>query len=256
MSASTVLSGNTSAAATLFSNTASVASATATTPASSTPSPTGPTTVQNSTAFSYLGCYSDSVQARALTGLANPGDSTKNSVEACSLGCAGYTYFGVEYSAECYCGMSINTGSTLVAGSSPDSTQCNMVCSGDSSEYCGGPNRLNMYQNIPEASVSSSMVLTSSALPLSTSISIASTSTISGSSSSTAVSSSATPLQTGPVHVQAVGAYQFQGCYNESTNIRALSGAAYVNASSMTVEICAGTLSLKLSLLPILLYII
>lgn len=110
-----------------------------TTNTTSTPSPTGPITVQNSTAFNHLGCYSGDVQARALTSLANPGDGTKNSVEACSLGCAEYTYFGVEYSAEYYCGITISAGSSLVAGSSPDATQCNMICSGNRRSTAAAP---------------------------------------------------------------------------------------------------------------------
>lgn len=243
-SSSSVMSEVSLVAATTFTSTGLIAStiattATSTTPLTSTssaPSPTGPITVQNSTEFNYLGCYSDSVQARALTGLANPGDGSKNSIEACSLGCAGYTYFGVEYSAECYCGMIINAGSSLITGTSPDLTQCNMMCSGNSSEYCGGPNRLNMYQNTPMVSASLSITSTSG-MPTS-STSITSISAASASPSITSISSSATPSPTGPVHVQTVGAYQFQGCFNESSNIRALSGAAYVN-TSMTVELCS-----------------
>jgi len=46
----------------------------------------------------------------------------------------GYSYFGTEYSTECYCddGLRPNTGPL------PDS-DCSMTCAGNPSETCGGP---------------------------------------------------------------------------------------------------------------------
>ncbi|KAL2884432.1 hypothetical protein SGCOL_000379 [Colletotrichum sp. CLE4] len=66
----------------------------------------------------------------------------KMSVLQCTNACqaAGYSLAGVEYSSECYCDSQLrNTGSSGFDG-------CNMLCSGNSSEYCGGPNRINVYQ--------------------------------------------------------------------------------------------------------------
>ncbi len=117
-----------------------------------------------------------------------------------------------------------------------------MICSGNSSEYCGGPNRLNIYQNAPKASTSAASISTSSAPSSSVPSLNDSTSSVLTSSfslSSTLIASSATPSPTGPVHVQTVGAFQFQGCFNESNGIRALGSASYVNVST-TVEMCAG----------------
>ena len=175
---------------------------------SSSPTPSGPITVQTGSGFSYLGCYSDSVSSRALTGLANPGPANQNSVEHCASECSGFAYFGVEYGMECYCGNTISGGSAMVAGSTPGATGCDMVCSGNASEYCGGSNRINIYVE----------------------------------ASSTSTASSVTPTSTGPVHVQTVGDYAYQGCWNDiaqTTNTRTLSGASFVNPSGMTVELCA-----------------
>jgi hypothetical protein len=36
-----------------------------------------------------------------------------------------------------------------------------------------------------------------------------------------------------------VGAYTFQGCYTEGTNVRALTGASFYNYTSMTLEMCS-----------------
>ncbi|TGO75044.1 hypothetical protein BELL_0238g00050 [Botrytis elliptica] len=59
--------------------------------------PSGPITVMNLTGWSYLGCYNESTRGRALSGLENPIPGMNNSVEACSMACDGWTYFGVEY---------------------------------------------------------------------------------------------------------------------------------------------------------------
>jgi WSC domain len=54
---------------------------------------------------------------------------------------AGYSYAGVEYSAECYCGNAVVNGGTL-----EDASGCDMTCQANNLLYCGGPNRLNLYK--------------------------------------------------------------------------------------------------------------
>ena len=225
----------------------SIASASSTSSSTPAPTPTGPITVQKGVGFSYLGCYSDSVNSRALSGLINPGVASQNDVEQCASECSAFTYFGVEYGAECYCGSAINGGSALVAGSTPDVTGCNMVCSGNATEYCGGSNRINVYTYVavassalPSSSIASSSVASSN---IGTSSSIT-TSVISAASSASVIStaSSIAPTSTGPVHVQTVGNYVYQGCWNDTqqdSNTRTLSGFAYFNTSGLTVELCA-----------------
>ena len=58
----------------------------------------------------------------------------------CAQFCAGFTYFGVEYATECYCGNSFNAGSVKTSAS-----ECNMVCGGSQCNYCGAGNRLSVY---------------------------------------------------------------------------------------------------------------
>jgi hypothetical protein len=99
-------------------------------------------------------------------------------VGLCTAACktAGYTLAGVEYSGECCkwlakhstlnwessmltrkrgnadCGNTIANGATIAADNG-----CTMLCNGNSSEICGGPSRLNVYDfNKPAASASSS----------------------------------------------------------------------------------------------------
>jgi hypothetical protein len=65
-------------------------------------------------------------------------------IEACQTACssAHYTYAGVEYGQECYCATSILGAATIA-----DDGRCNMACAGNSTEICGGPNGINIYQN-------------------------------------------------------------------------------------------------------------
>ncbi|KAH9207298.1 hypothetical protein DL95DRAFT_527981 [Leptodontidium sp. 2 PMI_412] len=87
------------------------------------------------------GCYID--VGRTLTG----GGYTNNTGmtdESCIAYCekAGYIYAGTEYAEECYC------GNTLASGSGPAPTaDCNVACSGNATEPCGGSNRLNLFWN-------------------------------------------------------------------------------------------------------------
>ena len=117
-----------------------------------------------------LGCYTDSASRALTVPGASPGGADALTVGLCTLACSqgGYSYAGVEYAGECCkshfrggqprlltcfsdCGNAISNGNTLA----PDGpSSCNMICSGNSSEYCGGPNRINIYQ-IGAAPVSS-----------------------------------------------------------------------------------------------------
>ena len=174
--------------------------------ASPTSTPGTPSVVPSAGDFSYIGCFTDSGSNRALTGRSNPVYGATLTVEACAAACAGYTYFGVEYSAECYCGNSLMGGSALAAGgSNPTQNMCDMTCDGDTSEYCGGPNRLNTYQY-----------------------------------NATLASASPTPTPTGPITVEAGVGFSYLGCYSDSVSSRALTGLSNPgSASQNTVEQCA-----------------
>ncbi|KAF2108754.1 WSC domain-containing protein [Lophiotrema nucula] len=102
--------------------------------------------------YNFIGCYAD-VSGKTLT----TKQTTSNimTVEACQAYCSAYTYFGLEFSAECYCGNALNSASTV-----QNSTQCNMPCKGSNSEYCGASNRMQVYQAnriLPSSSIASSL---------------------------------------------------------------------------------------------------
>jgi len=94
--------------------------------------------------YSQTNCYFDQASDRLLTGsplLEIPGDMM--TVERCIDGCnaAGYNTAGVEYGRECYCG-----DMSSISAEVEKIDECNMPCDGNGSEYCGGPNRIFVYQ--------------------------------------------------------------------------------------------------------------
>ncbi|KAK6600464.1 WSC domain-containing protein [Botrytis cinerea] len=87
-----------------------------------------------------LGCYNDSVNARTLTTQIYSIAGASMSVDACLSACilGGYRLSGVEYGSECYCDHEIENYGAPATG-------CNMACGGNSTQFCGGSGRMNLY---------------------------------------------------------------------------------------------------------------
>ncbi|OCF56169.1 hypothetical protein L486_06110 [Kwoniella mangroviensis CBS 10435] len=94
------------------------------------------------------GCIQE-VSGRALNAASLVTDDM--TLEKCTSFCSasGFTFAGLEYGSECYCGNSLANGATLDAFS----TQCNMACSGNKGEICGGPNGITLYSTVKNALV-------------------------------------------------------------------------------------------------------
>lgn len=93
--------------------------------------------------WGYRGCYIDYPNARVLPmRLAdNPILTPYKCVSSCYQ--LGYSIASLEYRRECFCGNSIYNGGTLARNQS----DCNMSCSGNAMEACGGRNRSSIYSN-------------------------------------------------------------------------------------------------------------
>ncbi|KAF2732319.1 heme peroxidase [Polyplosphaeria fusca] len=179
--------------------------------------------------YSNLGCYTEGSAGRALTGGYTANDNMN--VNTCATYCSTYNYFGVEYGKECYCGNTINAGSVSTAAS-----DCSYLCAGNSTQFCGAGNRLNMYQKGASAA-SSTPAASSSSVPASSTVfsttsTIRSTSTVTPASSST--SSSASSTATGP----SLPGYTYQGCMTDRVEARSL-GAKTQGNSNNTYANCA-----------------
>lgn len=155
-------------------------------------------------AYNYVGCYTE-VTGHAL----KPGVFAYDSMtpDTCAANCRGYSYFGVEYGRECYCGNILAAGSVLATNGD---SECNVPCMGNTTEFCGAGGRLSLYR------LNGTVVSTPS-------------------STTTAPGTSSTP--TGPANKATVGSYNYYGCQTESTTGRALSAATFAY-NTMTIESC------------------
>lgn len=95
---------------------------------------------QIKTSMPYAGCFTDSTSARSLA----HSMVTSGTVESCLQTCAaaGYTIAGLEYGGECWCDQVAS-----VTMKTAPATACNMACSGNSAETCGGSNALSIYNS-------------------------------------------------------------------------------------------------------------
>ncbi|KAI0157533.1 heme peroxidase [Xylariaceae sp. FL1272] len=93
--------------------------------------------------YSWYGCQTEgSGTIRALSSAIYVNQTV--TLESCAEFCEGYTYFGTEYADECYCGDGFGKGSVEAAAA-----DCKMTCAGNDKEYCGGNDRLSVYQLTP-----------------------------------------------------------------------------------------------------------
>ncbi|KAJ7612255.1 glycosyl hydrolase family 71-domain-containing protein [Roridomyces roridus] len=126
---------------------------TTTTSTTTSPTTTSTTTTSTTTAsttaaatstptWTSLGCYVDNGSPRTLNNgmhITSGSLTTASCLATCAN--AGYLYGGTEYGSECWCASSLTSGV-----SSAPSGDCNMGCSGKSSEMCGGYYRISVYK--------------------------------------------------------------------------------------------------------------
>lgn len=69
------------------------------------------------------------------------GMTVESCVQFCQASNPTMKFAGMEYAEECYCANSLpSTATTASAGA------CNMLCTGNRKEYCGGSGLLNVYE--------------------------------------------------------------------------------------------------------------
>lgn len=179
--------------------------------------------------WKYTSCFADSVATRSLPIVAQvPGGWASVTVESCTAACLdlGYKLAGMEYSRECFCGNSLR------AGSIEASSGCDMPCSGDPSQICGGSDRLSVYTynvspSLPNADATST----------STSTSTSSTTSVDTSTTTTTSSSATATSSIGPENP--VATWSFAGCYTDSVAERTFgTQPGYLAYDNMTLASC------------------
>ncbi|PQE05793.1 wsc domain-containing protein [Rutstroemia sp. NJR-2017a BVV2] len=212
--------------------------------ASAAPTPNSPVIVQSIGQFAFVGCYTEATTGRALSDSTYANDNM--TVESCYTFCSAFAWFGVEYRRECYCGNTINAGSVL----STTGNTCTLTCMGNSSEYCGGSSRLQMYHNGTGASSKSATTSSPSPAPSGVTItSAASTFTVSKTLTSTTPSTSGNETginpsiitSTGPsVSTTATLGFASIGCFSDPGDgpIQGHNLVKFFSNDSMTPELC------------------
>ena len=89
--------------------------------------------------YQFQGCWTETQNVRALTGARYT--DPQMTISMCASKCSAFTYFSVEYGEECYCGNSLNSGSTQAPLG-----DCNFICPGNSLQYCGAGNRMELFK--------------------------------------------------------------------------------------------------------------
>ena len=131
-----------------------------------TPVPQGPHTSNGPPGWTDFGCWRDGSSKALANGVQVEGGGSNMTVIGCTAACdaAGYKLAGVEYASkitfrtgssililvyenadtrsigECYCDNYVAKSATNVT-----LNECNMPCNGNSSEFCGAGNRMNIY---------------------------------------------------------------------------------------------------------------
>ncbi|KAF9477668.1 WSC-domain-containing protein [Pholiota conissans] len=153
--------------------------------------------------WTSIGCYSDSTASRTLE-IASFTSVDAMTIEACTTFCtpAGYKYSGVEF------GRFINPikQPPRNVGVPANDGGCNMPCTGNAAEICGGPNRINVFQNSASSPPPPPPPLT------------------------TTTTTTTTPPAPTPTIKTTVGTFQYKGCFWDvvNTNQRTLANGVTV----------------------------
>ncbi|KAH6632385.1 WSC domain-containing protein [Chaetomium tenue] len=127
------------------------ATSTTTSATGPTGTPTAPFTDLTASGFRFLGCapeerWTNDGPFRTLSGASEAsGDAMTN--ERCATFCTarGFAYAGTEWRQECWCGNEV-AATRVPATTAASLANCNYVCTGDATQYCGGDAWLSLYE--------------------------------------------------------------------------------------------------------------
>jgi len=91
--------------------------------------------------WAYIGCAYDALNDRTLPyRYATPSMTVPKCIDHCNG--KGYTFAGLQYGEECWCGNTVAPGKL-------GAMKCTMPCAGDDTQFCGGPVKLSLYKKVP-----------------------------------------------------------------------------------------------------------
>ncbi|TGJ78601.1 hypothetical protein E0Z10_g10161 [Xylaria hypoxylon] len=115
------------------------------------------TNVAQNLGWGYVACAKDPAgQSRTLPdeSIDQPDMTVEKCISAC--GDKGYTYAGLEFKSQCFCGNSIPQDRLPANGTQGD---CSLPCAGDSNQFCGGAARVSIYMKCSDPSNCDNAVL-------------------------------------------------------------------------------------------------
>ncbi|KAH6849497.1 hypothetical protein B0T12DRAFT_465371 [Alternaria alternata] len=136
------------------------------------------------TSWDALGCYAQNPNRPILEKNMDPNGDASLRVAKCKDSCYrdAYTFVGVQEGNQCWC-------SSYVAGEfTKNQTDCNIPCTGNKAEFCGGKGVINVFRALENAAPVTTISVTSASV---TSTSLASISVTSTSVKAAAASNSA-----------------------------------------------------------------
>ncbi|EPS39555.1 hypothetical protein H072_6644 [Dactylellina haptotyla CBS 200.50] len=157
--------------------------------------PTGPVHNSGNDNYVRIGCVNEPDSGRAMTGGQNlAGTSSTMGVARCLEFCDDKVWVGLQYGGECWCSSGpVNFGDTV------DDSQCNMVCKGNTTEYCGAGRKFDLYQlrsNLTATDIATPSTSTSSTTTSRSSTSTTTTTTVPTTTTTTTRSSTTTQTTT------------------------------------------------------------
>ena len=102
-----------------------------------------PVVLKNGWEVASTPCIAEGTSGRALPGasFSAPDMIPSKCMDYCAS--KNFMYAGLEYANECHCHSELANGASLDRASD----SCNMMCAGNPSIYCGGPNGINLFVN-------------------------------------------------------------------------------------------------------------
>ena len=106
-----------------------------------------PVTSNGNINFTYYSCVSEPSSGRLLPSVVE-NNGTYMTIEKCLGDCWMYAYAGVEYGRECWCGNALNWvgNKGAVQGGNVSDGECNFICPGNESEFCGAGGMINLFR--------------------------------------------------------------------------------------------------------------
>ncbi|WWC67290.1 uncharacterized protein I206_101198 [Kwoniella pini CBS 10737] len=189
------------------------------------------------TGWSSNGCVTEGSSSRALTGYSFATSSMTQELCMSTCQAKGFSLAGIEYASECYCGNAFTTGAV------PATDNCNMVCSGNKLETCGGPNRLTTFKFANTTTIATSSSASASASASASSSTSSSAKVSSTSASASASSSAASSAKASSSSSAAVSSSSSSAAVSSSSSSAVVSSTSSAVVSSSTSKAVSSTSS-------------